>query len=243
MDQRELDQRSARCRPCGRWSSRPTAQERTRRSAALAGLTQRYSGAVNRYLLGAVRDPDTANELSQEFALRLLQGAFRRHEPGRGRFRDYLRTALINLVNDHHARQRARPRPLPADEPERPEPSGSGPQSDAAFLESWREELLARTWKALAVAQPMYHAVLLFHVENPEANSPQVAERVGAQLGTPLKPDRVRKAIQRSHARFAELLVDEVAASLENPSPEELAEELRELDLLKYCRSALEKRS
>jgi hypothetical protein len=48
-----------------------------------------------------------------------------------------------------------------------------------------------------------------------------------------MRSDQVRKALQRSHAKFAELLVDEVAASLKDPSREELADELRELDLLK----------
>jgi len=47
--------------------------------------------------------------------------------------------------------------------------------------------------------------------------------------------------LQRAHAKFAELLVDEVATSLGTPSREEVAEELRELDLLKYCRSAVER--
>ncbi len=102
-------------------------------------------------------------------------------------------------------------------------------------------ELLDRTWKALAAAQPMYHAVLLFRVENPDVPSPRMAEQLAARLGTPMRPDQVRKALQRSHARFAELLLDEVATSLGNPSREELAEEVRELDLLKYCRSALER--
>jgi hypothetical protein len=89
----------------------------------------------------------------------------------------------------------------------------------------------------------MYHAVLLFRVENPDTPSPQMAEEIGAKLGTALRADQVRKALQRSHARFAELLVEEVASSMSGPSEEELAEELRELDLLKFCRSALERRS
>ena len=89
----------------------------------------------------------------------------------------------------------------------------------------------------------MYHAVLLFRVENPDVPSPQMAEQLAARLGTPMRPDQVRKALQRSHAKFAELLVDEVATSLGNPSREELAEEVRELDLLKYCRSALDRRN
>ena len=83
--------------------------------------------------------------------------------------------------------------------------------------------------------------MLLYRVENPEVASPEMAEQLAARLGTSMRPDQVRKALQRSHAKFAELLVDEVATSLGAPSRDELADELRELDLLKYCRSALER--
>jgi hypothetical protein len=54
--------------------------------------------------------------------------------------------------------------------------------------------------------------------------------------------ENVRKALQRAHAKFAELLVDRVAESLTDPTPAELEDELRALDLLKYCRPALERR-
>src|SRR5262245_55569073 len=72
-------------------------------------LLDRYSGAAQRYLLGAVRDLDAAGDLFQEFALRLLRGDFRRANPERGRFRDYIRSVLTNLVNKHFRGQR---RPL-----------------------------------------------------------------------------------------------------------------------------------
>jgi DNA-directed RNA polymerase specialized sigma24 family protein len=241
MNRDELDQRLSRMSTMWTMVLEAHGAEAAAANAALAGLAQRYSAVVYRYLLGAVRDPDTAAELSQEFALRILQGAFRRADPGRGRFRDYLKTALIHLVDDYHRVQRARPRPLPADVPASIEPSG--PATAVDFLDTWRTELLDRTWKALAAAQPMYHAVLLFRVENPDVPSAQMAEQLAAQLGTPMRSDQVRKALQRSHARFAELLVDEVAASLGNPSRDELADEVRALDLLKYCRVALERRT
>src|SRR6266436_612212 len=76
--------------------------------SAQRAMMERYGGAVYRYLLGAVRDQDAAAELSQEFAVRFLRGDFRRADPDRGRFRDYLKTSLIHLVTDYHrARQRA----------------------------------------------------------------------------------------------------------------------------------------
>src|SRR5262245_53268672 len=75
-------------------------------------LAQRYCGAVYRYLMGMVRDPDVADDLAQEFAVRFLAGKFRRVDPDRGRFRDFLKTALRHLVADHFRRLRKQPQGL-----------------------------------------------------------------------------------------------------------------------------------
>ena len=120
-------------------------------------------------------------------------------------------------------------------------PAPAGLESEPDFLATWRTGCWTGPGRRSASAQPTYHAVLLYRVENPDVPSPQMAEQLGASLGTPMRSDQVRKALQRSHARFAELLVDEVTTSLGTPSREEVADELRELDLLKYCRSALER--
>ena len=241
MDRDELDQHLSQMSTQWTMVLQAHGGEADAANAALAGLAQRYLAVVYRYLLGAVRDPDAAAELSQELALRILRGGFRHADPSRGRFRDYLKTALIHLVDDYQKARRGRPGPLPHDVSDTPAPAD--PEAGRDFLQSWRAELLDRTWTALAAAQPMYHAVLLFRVENPDVPSTQMAEQLAARLGTPMRPDQVRKALQRSHAKFAELLVDEVATSLGNPSRDELAEEVRELDLLKYCRSALQRRT
>ena len=114
MDRDELDQRLSRMSTVWTMVFEAHGGEADAATAAMSGLALRYSGVVYRYLLGAVRDPDAAAELSQELALRILRGAFRHADPSRGRFRDYLKTALIHLVDDYRAAQRARPRPLPA---------------------------------------------------------------------------------------------------------------------------------
>lgn len=205
-------------------------------------LLERYSSAVYRYLLGAVRDPDVAEELAQEFALRFVRGDFRRADPERGRFRDYLRTALIHLVTDYHRAQQARPRHFESGnfEPASPPPTTADTESE--FVSHWRAELLERTWKALAEVQPDYHAILLFRVNNPDVPSSEAARELDATLQKPITAAAVRKAVQRAHERFADLLVKEVEESLEAPGPSDLIDELTTLDVLKYCRSALERR-
>src|SRR5947208_1455852 len=128
--------------------------------AARHRLMLRYSGAAYRYFLGAVHDPDAAGELCQEFAVRFLRGDFRRADPQRGRFRDYVKTALANLVNDYHREREARPRPLAADAAAPAAPAAAGAASEPDFLGGWRHELLNQTWAALAEANPAFHAVL-----------------------------------------------------------------------------------
>ena len=204
--------------------------------AARDRLILRYTAPVYRYLCGAVRDPDAAADLCQEFAVRFLRGDFRRADPARGRFRGYVKAVLVNLVNDHHRARRAGPRPLAADaaEPELP--------SDDDFLRDWRQAVLDQTWKALAEANPTFHAALRLRTENPDMPSPELAERLGERLGRAVTAENVRKSLQRAHAKFAELLLDQVADSLDDPTAEDLEAELRALDLLRYCRSALDRR-
>ena len=114
--------------------------------------------------------------------------------------------------------------------------------SEAVFLQSWREELVNRALGALAAAKPTYHAVLVFYVENPGLPSPQVAEQLTARLGKPFTAAHVRVIRQRAREKYAELLLDEVAHSLGACSEAELVQELSALRLLNLCAPAVERR-
>lgn len=84
--------------------------------------------------------------------------------------------------------------------------------------------------------------MLLKHVENPDFTSREIAESLSGALESPLTPSGVRKTLERARRAFADLLVEEVAKTLEESSHEQLQAELKELDLLKYCRGAVERR-
>jgi len=83
---------------------------------------------------------------------------------------------------------------------------------------------------------------LLLRVESADLSSGQMAEELTGRLGKPMSAVSVRKTLERAKDKFADLLLDEVTASLEVPSAEELHRELQELDLLRYCESALQRR-
>ena len=212
--------------------------------AAQRQLLERYGGAIRRYLLAAVRDQDGADELFQTFAYRFLHGDLRGANPQRGRFRDFLKGVLFHLAVDYHKRSRAQP--LPADHPALAAEPPSETESDREFLTSWRDELLARAWRALEeferqTEQP-YFTVLRFRADHPDIRSPQMAEELSSRLGKTFNSSSMRQSLHRAREKFADLLLEEVIQSLDSPSAESLEQELIDLELLDYCRPALERR-
>jgi RNA polymerase sigma-70 factor (ECF subfamily) len=213
-------------------------------SAAQRQLLERYTPAIYRYLFSIVRNADAADELFQEFALRLVRGDFRRADPQRGRFRDFLKTALYHLIVDYRRRGSRPVQALGEFEPPVEDPSIK--ETDEDFAALCRQELMARTFRALAeeeraTGQPL-HTVLRFRMDHPEMHSPEMAEELGRRLGKSLSSVWVRKKLLAARTRFAALLLEEVARSLEAPTTDQLEQELLELGLLDYCRSALEAR-
>ena len=70
----------------------------------------------------------------------------------------------------------------------------------------------------------------------------KLAKEVEARTGQTVSYANFRKTLQRARGRFAQLVYQVVAESLRDPSPDRIAEELAELGLLRYCRSAVAKR-
>jgi RNA polymerase sigma-70 factor (ECF subfamily) len=223
------------------WSEVQLAHQGAPDAAALARrqVLERYQGAVYRYLLGALRDPDAADELFQDFALRFIRGDFKRADPDRGRFRDFVKTALINLVSNY--RQRKRPLPLQAGE-QLPAPAAGPDNIDQELADCWRDELLARGWQALAALEEEsgkpYHTVLRLRADCPQLSSNEMAEQLGARLGKSFSAEALRQALHRAREKFAELLIAEVAQSLETDDPDRIEQELLDLGLFPYCRGA-----
>jgi RNA polymerase sigma-70 factor (ECF subfamily) len=212
--------------------------------AARMLLLERYGGAVRRYLLKILGNPDAAEEVSQEFALQLLHGDLHGANPTRGRFRDFVKGTLLHLVADYRKQRRAWPASLPAKDLSLAA-YHEETESDRLFMESWCDELLARAWAALAdmeakSGRPL-HTVLRYRADHPEMHSPEMAEQLTGQIGRPLTAVGIRQTLHRARQRFADLLLEEVAHSLENPTSEKLEQELIELGLFDYCQPALER--
>jgi RNA polymerase sigma-70 factor (ECF subfamily) len=218
-------------------------------AAALAALVQRYGGAVHRYLLASVGDVDVADELSQEFALRFLRGDFKHADPGKGRFRDFLKRAVYHLMVDHFRARRSQPMRLGQDIADSAAPGDDAwaQDLDRQFHESWREHLMAHAWSALERVQERtgrpFADVLRLRVARPELHSPELAAGLSERLGRPVNAGWVRLNLHHARDIFVESLLGEVEQSLGKDAPQRLEEELSELGLLEYCRSTLKRRS
>jgi RNA polymerase sigma-70 factor (ECF subfamily) len=202
-------------------------------------LFERYAAASYRYLLGAVHSVESAEELYHEFAVRFLSGDFHRADPARGRFRDYVRKVLINLVNDYHRSQRDRPRSLP--ESAQIAAPQSAEEAERSFEDCLREELLHQAWQGLSRVNPTYHDVLSTRISEPNLSSREIAEGVNRRTGKQLSADTIRKTLERARVKFADLLLQEAANLCASRDVEDLRVELQELDLLKYCQASLDR--
>jgi RNA polymerase sigma factor (sigma-70 family) len=213
---------------------------------AVSRLMCRYSGAVHRYFLKAVKNPAEAEDLDQDFAIRFLRGDFRKCDPKRGRFRDYVKRAVQNMISDHFRRKKLiQTRNSPMVEPAVPDPALS--RFDEEFVASWRNDLLDRSWHLLAELEKTtglrYHTVLRFRVDHPDLSSEQAAEELSRMVGELLTPGAVRQAVMRSRRKFVDFLLAEVLESMDRPSQDDLEEELGDLKLLEYCRPYLKRRT
>jgi hypothetical protein len=109
-------------------------------------------------------------------------------------------------------------------------------------VEEWRACLLERTWRAMVHQQqkgkinPAYYTILRLAVDNPGMTSTGLAAKAEAELNKPIRPDAYRQLLRRARRHFAELLHDEVARTLDDPTPEALVDEFIDLGILDYMR-------
>jgi RNA polymerase sigma-70 factor (ECF subfamily) len=228
------------------WSVVARAHQQTPAAvSATEQLLERYRRPIYRYLLACVRRLDVADELFQEFALRFVRGDFKNADPGRGRFRDFLKTSLYHLVVDHQRKLQREPHsPLPDSEAA---PTAAPPAGLVEDLKgAWREELMARAWEGLAQwqqqsRQPL-HTVLRCRADHPDMKGAAMAACLSTQLGVTVSADWVYKKLHQAREQFTDLIIEEVVQTLTEPTRENLEQELLDLGLLESCHSALERR-
>lgn len=207
-----------------------------------ARFVQRYAAAIQRYVAALIWDCHDAEEVVQDFFLRIAQHGLLHPSQG-GRFRDYLKVALRNAARDYLRRNRAS---KPADLDVRGDRIVDKTQaaSDQLWDNAWRQCLLDRACRALEQHQNqspgnLFHLVLTLIVDNPLDDSKTLAARASALIGRPLRQEAFRQQVSRARRLLARLVVQEVAQTLDHPTPTQLKEELMVLGFWEYVRAHL----
>jgi RNA polymerase sigma-70 factor (ECF subfamily) len=209
-----------------------------RQPAALEELCRAYWLPLYAFLRQSGHLPEDAQDLTQAFFSRLLErGLLARADPGRGRFRSFLLTALKRFAADAHDHDTARKRgggqvrlSVDADTAEfgyRALPSRElGP--DAVYERSWALAVLDRALITLRAEHAARGRAGVFdalkdHVWG-DPGGGTIAE-AGAAAG--LGEAAARVAVHRLRARFGEILREQIADTLADPA--DVDAELRHL--------------
>ena len=199
----------------------------------------RYSSCVYKYILQASKNADIADDLSQEFALRFVRGDYAKADPAKGRFRDYLRASLRNLITDHFRKNRELALSVSAAE-RLPDVQVDLELAnlDLEFQQNWRQHVLSLAWEALRESDAGrtndYYAVLRFRSLNADMSSAEMAKQLSIQLNKPVTAEWVRQKLSRGRQKFARLLTMEVRQSINAQTEDAVREELVTLGLSKY---------
>jgi RNA polymerase sigma factor (sigma-70 family) len=227
------------------WSLLRLAHQSSIRVAGPArnALVLRYSRAIRGYIGAMVKDVEDADELAQDVVVRLLRGDFARADPERGRFRDMLKVAVRNVALTYWTRK-GRHAKVDLDVGQLPETEGDQSQLEEEWNAAWQRSILDMTWAAMedyarTHPQSLSWTLLRLRADHPDDDLTELAARFAQQTGKSLRPPALRQQLRRARLRFAELLIEEVAKSLDDPSPERVEEELIETGLMPYVRDFL----
>ena len=202
-------------------------------------FVKRYGRAIRKYLSTLIHDPNDAEEVEQEFMLRMIQKGFHTADSNKGKFRYYLVTIVRNAAMQWLCRRNQVPMSIEGLE--------RMPVSDASQLEwtsDWRKCILKAAWKSLDKYQKrttnnLFCTVLRASAQFPDVDSPTLAKQISEQTGQQLTPEAFRKQLSRARKRFADLIVQEVARTLVEPTLDGIKDELNCLDLMKYVEGYL----
>jgi RNA polymerase sigma-70 factor (ECF subfamily) len=206
---------------------------------ALAQLCETYWAPLHAYVRGVGCPEQDAKDLTQEFFCELLEkNLFGAADRTKGKFRNFLLTALKHFLADEKRKTRAAKRgggqaPLSLDETDEDgcplhEPA-SGPSPSQAYERRWALTVFQQAFASLrqehqaAGKGAQFERLKDFLEGTGQGNyGPMAAE-------LKMTPNAVGVAVHRLRHRFAALVRDEIARTLANPEEAEIELERRHL--------------
>jgi RNA polymerase sigma-70 factor (ECF subfamily) len=227
--------------PTTRWTLVVAAGDPRRKDArsALVSLCEKYWYPLYAYLRRRGYAPDQAQDLTQEFFMRVLEGRYLdRADPEKGRFRSFILTSLKFFAADEQDRQRAQKRGGAAavsfefssgesgEERYQREP-GHNETPDRIFERRWALSMLERVLDRLRDefvqhGRPEnFERMKVFLLGQSEAPYADLAREMNTSEGA------LKVAIHRLRKRYRELFRQEIADTVADPA--EVESELRYL--------------
>jgi RNA polymerase sigma-70 factor (ECF subfamily) len=205
---------------------------------ALSGLCQTYWYPLYAYVRRKGHSPQDAEDLTQEFFLRLLEHDWvARADQGKGRFRSFLLTVLNRFLADEWDKVSSKKRgghlrrvPLSMEDAEKRfsrEPVDAG-TPEQEFEKQWALTVLERVLARLRDEYARRGQAALFDALKPSlagSRQTQPYDRLGAELG--MTEGNVKVAVFRLRRRYRQRLTEEIAHTV--ASPDEVESELRHL--------------
>lgn len=211
------------------WTRIQTAHTQSPEGAtAMRELISRYHDAVEHYLRLKLKDPHLADEVMQDFWTKVMEHKLANADRTKGRFRDYLRTVLHRLIIDQFRGRKLQALP-PGDLLDPSEP-------DQDYDHVWREAVLKRARTRLETYEAVtpnnrYASVLNLRVERPDAPIEEIAADLSKRLGQAVSCEAFRKTLQRARAKFLELLIEELRATIHPCTDDDVEAEMQDLGL------------
>jgi hypothetical protein len=201
----------------------------------------RYGRAIRSYIGALMRDSHEADDVAQNLLVQVLRKGLTQAAPQRGRFRDYLKAVIRNVMVDSY-RQRRLQAEIDLDAV-----AVTDESADRQWLDGWRGCILDSAWAALEHHQHAHpgnfgYSALRLTVDHPDEDSVQLAARLSQQIGQTMRPEAFRKQLSRARRQFAEGIVKEVHQTLADPTPDQVVEELIDIRLMSYIRPYLAER-
>ena len=204
-----------------------------------AQFVLRYGPAVQLYLVVLLKNRHDAEDVAQEFFIRITRHGFMHAHAATGPISRLPQSGGAHALNFLRGKRSADTR-IEAAAPSRELQMAA----DQAWLAQWRRIILDRASAALerherASPGNLFSTVLSMIVDHPGDDAKKLAERTSARIGKPMRADAFRKQVSRARRMLARLIVREVEQTLDQPTPEHVKDELIELTLWDYVRDYL----
>ena len=182
----------------------------------------RYITAMRNYLIETWGAGDAIDGSLELLLNHLSNKGF--GEGGKGKLRDYLLRSTRAAVATYHSKN----------DSVSPPPVEQMQVVDQRWIRNWRDCLLERVWRSLERYQHKHPECHEYTVLKALTSHPSdTAAGLTARLGIDMEQSELKRVIADGRRRFAQLLADEVAGTLEGPDSQAVEAELTDLGLFK----------